>query len=330
MNKNIKRIIMYAIITGLTATGVISCGKTNEGKKTEQQEAKKQETDQEVIDRLIGETKKYGESEIVEFLEKYRDSFKVISRDEYSQGDKRTKFELNYSDGVVNTTGNFTVIEIATGENFENKEVRIGPGNSPDYNFTNTINLNVTKEDVKKSIANYWEEIDFKFEEKEGNTKVEVNDIYVKSLNDGTSRLTVDFAYNHKDDLVSATGTGTFYITDGERIKVESEKVKNDTYEMFPPSVAEVKELIPDSVVVSIQRGTIPEDMFTMTDKEVDSIEIQSVEQSVGYGDRTGIFDVVATFKKGEEIREITGEVTVIVDNGKYEFLMNHIFVEQM
>lgn len=67
-----------------------------------------------------------------------------------------------------------------------------------------------------------------------------------------------------------------------------------------------------------------------MSDKEADSLEIKEIKQSIGYGDRTGIFDVVSTFRKGEELKDITGEAKVVVRDGKYEVVLSHIFVEQI
>lgn len=331
MKKNIRRIIMCGIITGLISTGMISCSK-NPGDKSENKKTEAKQNDQQIIDRIVAGAKEYGQGSSAEFLEIHKDSIKIISTTDpiENPSDIRTNFELDYNDGVIIANGDFTVIELGLGEKNQEKELMIGSGGSTPFNVTYTINPNVDKEDVEKNITKYWQYIDFDFVKKEGNTQIKAQDIYVKTLNNGETRLTVGFTYTHKDDYVNATGVGEFWLTDGKQINGETIQVKNDVYEMFPPSIDDVKKGIQDRLLVSRQKGTIAQEVYTMSDKEADSLEIKEIKQSIGYGDRTGIFDVVSTFKKGEELKDITGEAKVVVRDGKYEVVLSHIFVEQI
>lgn len=249
MNKNIRRIIMCGIITGLISTGMISCSK-NPGDKSENKKIEAKQNDQQIIDRIVLGAKEYGQGSSAEFLERYKDSIKIISTTDpiENPSDIRTNFELDYNDGVISAKGDFTVIEITLGEE---KELMIGSGGSTPFNVTYTINPSVAKEDVEKNITKYWQYIDFDFVKKEGNTQIKAQDIYVKTLNNGETRLTVGFTYTHKDDYVNATGVGEFWLTDGKQINGETIQVKNDVYEMFPPSIDDVKKGIQDRLVVS-------------------------------------------------------------------------------
>ncbi|MGL5352180.1 MAG: hypothetical protein ACRDA5_02495 [Clostridium sp.] len=323
MNNNIRRILMCGIIAGVTATGIISCSKNPED-KAENKKVEAKQSDQQIIDRIVAGAKEYASSEDAEFIEKYKGSIKIVTKDERGITDQIiTKFELDYSDGVIIAKGDFTIVE-------QPEDIRISTDEYDYPKITYTINPNVTKEDVEKNIAEYLEYIDFDFVKSEENTQIKVEEIYVKTLNNGESRLTVDFTYTHKDDYVNATGTGEFWLTDGKKINGETVQVKNDVYEMFPPSIDEVKKGIKDRLVVSRQRGTIAEEVYNMSDKEADSLEIKEIKEALGYSNSVSDFDIVATFQKGEEIKDITGQADVIVRDGKYVVVVSHIFVEQI
>lgn len=322
MKKNIRRIIMCGIITGLISTGMISCSK-NPGDKSENKKIEAKQNDQEIIDRIVAGAKEYGQGSSGDFLGKYKDSIKIISTTDPKENpsDIRTNFELDYNDGVIIANGDFTVIEISLGENHEEKELMIGSGGSTPFNVTYTINPSVAKEDVEKNITKYWQYIDFGFVKDEGNTKVDIEDIYVKTLENGENRLTIDFGYTHKDDYVNSTGTGSFWITDGEEIKGKTVEVKKDIYEMYAPSVEEVAKLIPTNV--RFYNGKIE---FAMSDKEVDSIVIDEITPSVSTkleiddrGLHYMIFDIKARYKKDEEVKKITNRIKISTSGYDYD-----------
>ncbi|MEG1287623.1 MAG: hypothetical protein RSD13_06175, partial [Clostridium sp.] len=60
MKKNIRRIIMCGIITGLISTGMISCSK-NPGDKSENKKTEAKQNDQQIIDRIVAGAKEYGQ-----------------------------------------------------------------------------------------------------------------------------------------------------------------------------------------------------------------------------------------------------------------------------